>query len=335
MAASGAPGRLCVTAAAFRIARAIRYPHAMSIPLILDTDIGTDVDDALALAFAARHPEIDLRAVTTVSGDTTRRGHIAKKLLQLAGRDDVEVAAGDAEEYRQGGRSAWMGHEGEGLLEPGETLPLSPRDAVTLIVDECAEGARIHIATVGMQTNIAAAVARDPELPRRVARLAVMGGVFAPVRFLDIALEPTVDHNLNVDPSAAVRSLNAGFRTTYVPCDVTFGAWLERRHLDALRQGDPLCRALARQIDVWSRVLRRRAGERLPEDCVALLHDPLTVACLVDRRFVTAATMPVTVALHYADARTFIDPAAGRPAEVITSVDARGFADFWLDTVMW
>jgi purine nucleosidase len=306
----------------------------MAVPLILDTDIGTDADDALALAFALRHPEIDLRAVTTVSGDTVRRGHIAKKLLRLAGRDDIEVAAGDPAEYRQGSRSAWMGHEGDGLLAPGETLPLSPRDAVTLIVEECGAGVAMQIATVGMQTNVAAAAERDPELPRRVARLAVMGGVFAPVRFLGIGLEPTVDHNLNVDPSAAVRALNAGFRTLYVPCDVTFGAWLERRHLDALRGGDALCRALAQQVDVWTRVLRRRAGERLPEDCVALLHDPLTVACVVDRRFVTSATMPVTVALHHADARTFIDPAAGQPAEVITSVDARGFADFWLDTVL-
>lgn len=318
---------------AYEARRCATLPR-VATPLILDTDIGTDVDDALALAFALRHPDIELRAVTTVSGDTMRRGHIAKKLLRIAGRGDIEVAAGDPGEFRQGGRNAWMGHEGDGLLEPGETLPLSPRDAVTLIVDECTDGARMHVATVGMQTNVAQALEREPDLPRRVAQLAVMGGVFAPVRFLDIMLGPGIDHNLDVDPSAAVRSLNAGFRTLYVPCDVTMGAWLEQRHLDALRKGDALCRALAQQVDVWTKVLRRRAGERLPDDYVALLHDPLTVACLVDRRFVTSATMPVTVALHHADARTFIDPAVGKPAEVITSVDARGFADFWLETVL-
>jgi purine nucleosidase len=68
--------------------------------IILDTDIGTDVDDALALAFALRHPEVDLAAVTTVSGDTHLRGQIAAPLLALAGplagragRGDIEVAA--------------------------------------------------------------------------------------------------------------------------------------------------------------------------------------------------------------------------------------------------
>lgn len=305
----------------------------MPVPLILDTDIGSDADDALALAFALRHPDIDLRAVTTVSGDTVRRGHIAKKLLHLAGRDDIEVAAGDSSEYRHGGRNAWFGHEGEGLLEPGETFELSQRDAVTLIIDETKRDPNIHVATIGMQTTIAEAVARDPELPKRVRRLAVMGGVFAPVRFLGVALEPSVDHNLMVDPSSAVRALNAGFHTTYVPCDVTFGAWLERKHYDRLLAGDVLGRALAQQLDVWSKFLRRRAGSRMPADYVALLHDPLTVACLVDRRFVTATTLPVTVAISHANPRTFIDPAYGQAAEVITSVDVPAFADFWTATV--
>ncbi len=305
----------------------------MAVPLILDTDIGTDADDALALAFALRHPEIDLRAVTTVSADTVRRGHIAKKLLRLAGRDGIEVAAGDPGEFRQGGRNAWMGHEGDGLLEPGETLPLSERDATTLLLAECTPSATVHVATIGMPTNVAAAFARDAGFPARVARLAVMGGVFAPVRFLGVTLEPSVDHNLNVDPSASVRTLNAGFRTLYVPCDVTFGAWLERRHLERLRAGDALCRALAQQAEMWSAIMRRRAGGRMPDDYVMLLHDPLTVACLVDRRFVTSTTLPVTVALQRAHVRTFIDPAAGQGAEVITSVDARAFADYWTDTV--
>jgi purine nucleosidase len=59
--------------------------------ILLDTDVGTDVDDALALAFALRHPEIDLAAVTTVSGDTRLRGQIAARLLALATGREVEV----------------------------------------------------------------------------------------------------------------------------------------------------------------------------------------------------------------------------------------------------
>lgn len=306
----------------------------MPIPLILDTDIGTDSDDALALAFALRHPEVELRAVTTVSADTRRRAQIAAKLLRIAGRNDIEVAAGDDREFRHGSRTAWMGSEGDGFLDPGEAFPTSSREALTLIVDETARDPRLEIATIGPLTTLAAAVDADAGLPKRVARLAVMGGVFKPLRFLDTTLDSSTDYNLNVDPSASVRALNAGFRTLYVPCDVTFGAWLERRHLDQLRKGDALCRALVLHIEVWEKLLRRRSGSRMPADYVGLLHDPLTVASTVDRRCVTSASMPVTVALHGAHARTFIDPAAGAVADVITSVDAPGFADFWLETVL-
>jgi inosine-uridine nucleoside N-ribohydrolase len=66
----------------------------MALPLILDTDIGLDVDDAIALCFAALEPRIELRAVTTVNGDTQQRASVARALLRLCGREDVPVGAG-------------------------------------------------------------------------------------------------------------------------------------------------------------------------------------------------------------------------------------------------
>jgi inosine-uridine nucleoside N-ribohydrolase len=112
------------------------------------------------------------------------------------------------------------------------------------------------------------------------------------------------------------------------------GTWLLAFHVDALRAGDALCRELARQIDIWTPRLHATGRGIIPPEYVALLHDPLTVACMVDRRFVTSETMRVTVAMHRNHVRTFIDPADGREAEVITSVDGRAFADFWLETVL-
>ena len=65
-----------------------------ALPVLLDTDVGTDVDDALAMALLLASPELDLRALTTVSGDARLRARIAKKLLTLAGQSNVPVAAG-------------------------------------------------------------------------------------------------------------------------------------------------------------------------------------------------------------------------------------------------
>src|SRR5262249_15406431 len=66
----------------------------VTVPLILDTDLGIDVDDAIALCFAAIYPRIELRAGTMVKGDPGRRASVARALLRLCGRDDVPVGAG-------------------------------------------------------------------------------------------------------------------------------------------------------------------------------------------------------------------------------------------------
>ena len=304
------------------------------IDLILDCDIGTDVDDALALAFALRHPDIRLRAVTTVSGDTVRRARIAKLLLLRAGRDDIEVAAGERGERSQTHRDPEAGHETAMLLgEPGDSLPISERDGVTLLVDECARGG-IEVAVVGMQSNIAAAIDRDPSFVRNVWRVSVMGGVFAPVRFLGNVLPPSIDHNLNVDQPASLRALNAGLPLLYVPGDVTMETFFTRAQLDQLRKGDALCQALAAQVDIWTPRLHAMGRSAVPPEYVAILHDPLAVACMVGRRFVTSERMPVTVAMHDGHVRTFIDRAAGHEAEVVTSVDWQAFGAFWLETVL-
>ncbi|MDQ4131460.1 MAG: nucleoside hydrolase, partial [Actinomycetota bacterium] len=236
---------------------------------------------------------------------------------------------------RVGTRAAWMGHEGEGLLEPGEQPELSRRDGVSLLLEETAEAMRaqrpLRLATIGAHTNMAAAVDRDPRFAERVAKLALMGGVFGP-RSDGARVAPSRDHNLNVDQVSALRSLNAPLPLLYVPCNVTVDAIVTRRHLERLRDGDALCQSLAWLTDRWAEVLRRRGDLRVP-DQVATLHDPLTVACLVDRRFVSVEELPVTAALHEGTVRTFIDPVDGTPAEVVTRVDAEGFVDACLDVV--
>ena len=65
--------------------------------VLIDTDIGDDIDDALALALALRSPEIELRGVTTVFGDTLKRAHLASHLLHVFGREDIPIAAGRQE----------------------------------------------------------------------------------------------------------------------------------------------------------------------------------------------------------------------------------------------
>jgi purine nucleosidase len=299
--------------------------------LLLDTDIGTDADDAIALALALRHPDIDLRAVTTVSGDTQRRAAIARKLLRLAGRDDVVVAAGIGPDGPAPVAGAWVGHEGEGLLEAGADEDVAP-DAIELLLRELGTG-EVELATIGPQTNVAAALDRDHELADRVRHLTVMGGAFAPIEDLGSIQPPSADHNLGCDPDASVGSLNRGLPTLYVPLDVTAPTYLTHDDVDVLRAGDELCRAVAGLIDVWERELRRLTQGRYPQERAVALHDPLAVACIVERSFVTVERLPVTVVAHGGYARTFVDPLEGREADVVTSVDVAALRRFVLETL--
>jgi purine nucleosidase len=308
--------------------------------IILDTDIGTDVDDALALAFALRHPEVDLAAVTTVSGDTHLRGQIAARLLALAGRSGIEVAAGVREPLlRQGPATGgfWAGHEGQGLLEEGEDLPLSPRHGVDLLV-ESLRAEEMEVVTIGPQSNLAAALVKEPGIAGRISHLTVMGGFFHACELDGRAVPPTVDYNLNADPEAAVKALSAPIPTTFVPADVTMRAWLLEKDLHCLEESkDLLAQALVRLVRIWTPLQRRLLeflGVPAQTAPVAILHDPLAVATVVDRRFVKTERLKMTVAIVEGNVRTFLDPAAGREVEVVTDVDARAFAEFWLETVL-
>jgi inosine-uridine nucleoside N-ribohydrolase len=294
------------------------------VPLVVDTDIGSDVDDAIALALAVRHPVLDLRAVTTVSSQPDVRARLATALLDAAGASGVQVAVGRS---APGDEINVIGSEHTDRLVASSG---DYGDALDVLTGVAAETA---IATIGQQTNLAAAVRRDARLPRRAHELSVMGGSFAPFRAPDGQVHGAErDWNLVLDPAGAVGSLTQAWRRLrYVPIDVTFRTVLTRRHVDRLRAGDDLCRLLAELIDAW----RTRARPAMPEHVAALLHDPLTVACVAGCEHVRVERLPVTVIVDdHGVAHTVVDPVEGRDADVVRAVDAPAFADWLVDTLL-
>jgi purine nucleosidase len=297
------------------------------VPLVLDTDIGSDVDDALALAFAIRHPDIDLRAVTTVSGDTKLRARIARRLLELGGCSDVPVGVG-VPGPTEGPRSrAWFGHEGVGLLDDDRSAPPS-REGVDLLIEQM-EGST-QLATIGALSNVAAAVDRDPSFSARVPRLVSMAGSLAPLGGEDGLRS---EHNASVDPGATERAFRAGVPTLIVPFDVTARTIWREPELEALRRGDELCVALARLIDVWGPVLRELVGGDADE-VVAGLHDPLTLAATVEPGFVRIERVRIRLERRGDGLYTVLDPRGDLEVDAVRDVDAGGFASFLLEAIL-
>jgi purine nucleosidase len=295
-------------------------------PVLLDTDVGTDIDDAIAIALILASPEIDLRAVTIVSGDTQLRGRIAKKLLTLGGRFDVPVAAGVREPVLRQRNFLWLGHEGQGIVTADEELHLAKAHAVDLLIDTVLRE-RPHVVAIGPLSNLAVAMMKEPAVITSIPHLTVMGGLL----HRDPEM-PLLDYNLGSDAEATVVVLSAGIPTTMVPVDITCKVFFTASDFTRLRGAAPqLAQTLCDAIEVWAPL--QRALSSFQPDAVAFLHDPLTVAVLIEPSLVTFEPLRLRPAIVEGNFQLVPEPSAPE-FEVATAVDAPRFTEFLLDRLL-
>jgi purine nucleosidase len=211
--------------------------EATSRRVIFDTDPG--VDDAMALFFLLRSPELTLDAVTTVYGNvdgeqTTRNAVI---LLDVAGRPDIPVAAGARRPLmRQPRLSGVVVHGDNGL--GGAELSAPSRDIVTqraaeLIVERVmAAPGEITIIAVGPLTNIALATCLEPKIVENVHELIIMGGAVT----VPGNVTPLAEANIHNDAEAAAIVFSAGYRMALIGLDVTLKALISPAQVEVLRE---------------------------------------------------------------------------------------------------
>ena len=301
----------------------------MSRPVLLDTDLGSDVDDAIALALLLGCPELRLVAVTTVAADVRGRAWAAARLLGLGGRTEVDVCAGARDALVRRERFVWREIETEGYPS-GPDARLSDEPAAERIVRAARETPGLELIAIGPLTNLAHALALDPELPRRVARLHVMGGHIRRVAIGECVCAPGIDYNLCSDPEASAMVLGAGFSTRLVSADVTLETWLREADLARLAAAkSPMARALVPLIRLWTpwqqKIFVDQLGGTLAADNVAFLHDPLTVLSLVDESALRFESLHIVPTIVDGVFRTLEAPPTaglGAPMEVATTVDA-------------
>ncbi|WP_040702892.1 nucleoside hydrolase [Nocardiopsis ganjiahuensis] len=227
--------------------------------VILDTDIGTDVDDAMALALLLGLPGADLLGVTTVYGDTELRARLARRYGALAARD-LRVRAG-AGATLSGREVWWAGHEGS--LHSGlEKESYEDGSAVEWMVRTAAERpGQVDVLAIGPLTNIALALDADPAFAENVRTLWVMGGSFD-------GAERT-EHNFRSDAVAAARVFGSGIRTVVTGLEVTRRVRVLDTHLRELKVAGPLGAALVADIDQWWKFWDEQWN--VPHDPVAVL----------------------------------------------------------------
>ncbi len=276
---AGAVGGLSLSTAAATRDSSARIGMAASPVrrIILDTDPG--VDDAMAILLALRSPELKVEAITPVAGNVPLDFTLpnALRLVEIAGRTDVPVAAGASHPLVRHLVTAKYVHGNNGLGGVEFTAPkIKPvAETATEIIRRIVRSnpGEITIVAVGPLTNIATALRADPQLAAMIPAIVLMGGSLSGGN-----ITPAAEFNFYVDPEAARIVLDAGIPLTMVGLDVTRKVLLRDEQIQVLESGNTAVSQAAGKI-MRATIERMRKGN---DPTVVAMHDPLTVANLID-----------------------------------------------------
>jgi purine nucleosidase len=247
--------------------------------IILDTDIGTDVDDILALILLLNSPEAELLGITTAYGDTQLRARIAYQVLALSGKTQIPIAAGNPSTL--GKRDIfWPGHEGCNLdpsIPQKVTTQTSAEDFILETINR--HPGEVSVVAIAPLTNLAGAILKSPQTMQQVKQIYVMGANFD-MRNSDF---PLAEHNIASDPEAAQIVFDSGLPIVLFPLDVTTKMPFEIKKMDQLRgSAHGLAQLLYAELKTWMQFVKNRFGRDS-----TYMHDPLTVAGLLNPEIIT------------------------------------------------
>ena len=284
------------------------------LKVVLDTDIGTDIDDAWALGYALKSPTFDLLGVTVTDADTPQRARLVCKLLYRLGRTEVPVAVGRQTPAVPPDRIDYQFTWAEDFQA---YTPVST-PAVEFLADIIRKNpGQVTIIAVGPLQNIGDLVRQHPDLVPLVKRVVLMSGSVGPNAF---SPTPVAEWNVKLAIPEAQAVYAAAWPLTIVPLDSTSYIRLEDQEREALRKGGtPLVIALEALLRLWSNLPTSRMT----------LHDQLALAEAQQpgRFFGRCEPMPLRVD---AEGYTRVDKAAGRPVTVCLEPKRNEFMSHFL-----
>lgn len=272
----------------------------MAIPVVLDTDIGTDIDDTWALLQLLACSELDLKLIVTTGGDTTYRAHLVAKLLEIAGRTDVPIAIGIEGEVYAEFQADWLGDYS--LSSYAGTILGDPVEAYR---QTAAQQRALTVISIGPATNVAQLVASAPELIPQFRFVGMHGSVH-----LGYGGTPPAVPEANVKADAAsLRTVLAApwADRLLTPLDTCGLITLEGERYQRLKNlNSPTMRALFENYENWAeRVTWDEHAMEGVSHRSSTLFDTVAVYLAYDERWVKIDTHPLTVT---PDGMTVIDP---------------------------
>ncbi|BCB73592.1 nucleoside hydrolase [Phytohabitans flavus] len=280
----------------------------MTEKILLDTDIGSDIDDAVCLAYLLAQPSCDLLGITTVTGEATKRAMLASALCRVAGAD-VPIRPGTETTLSGTPSPQALAHQADRVVGWPHETEFVPDDAVDFLARTIREHrGEVTLLTVGPLTNAALLFDRHPDVAALLKALVLMGGRYT--------TEGKPEWNIGCDPAAAAQVFAAPVpRVRALGLDVTRQVYMDADAFSA-RCTAPLLRPVRDFAAVW---FAERDG--------IYFHDPLAAVAIFDDEVCAFTRGEVTVA---ADGATVWQPRPDGRHEVATAVDpARFFTDYF------
>jgi inosine-uridine nucleoside N-ribohydrolase len=289
----------------------MRNVRNSGIPTILDTDIGSDIDDTWALAMLLNSPELDLKMVLSATGDTLHRAKISAKLLETAGRTDVAVGIGvetpQGPEFKR--QAAWV--DNYDLYQyPGKVYGDGVGAMISMIMsaDE-----PVTILCIAPATNIAEALKREPGIAGRCRFVGMHGSIR---RGYNNSETTAAEYNVKADIPAAKAAFGADWSEAVITPLDTCGLVVLKDELyrRVTASQTPLIRALLENYKIWA------YGEE--KDRSSVLFDTVAVHLAYSTGYLKMEEMNVKVT---DDGFTVIDPAGKRFNCAIEWTDMEAF----------
>lgn len=310
----------------------------MAEKIIIDTDPG--IDDAMAIFFAFQSPALDVLGLTTVYGNVpvTMSAQNALKLCEIAGKD-IPVT--------QGVGMPWVGKEsgyahfvhgdngfGNVPVEPPVTK-LDPRSSAQFIVDMARKyPGEVTVVAIGPLGNLALALRLEPELPKLLKGVSIMGGA----ALVPGNVTPAAEANIWNDPYAADIVFNAGWKLAMFGLDVTLEANFDQAYLDKVEASNATLGGFVNKVSQF--YIDFYSGDS--EQRVCYFHDAMALAYLIDPSLFTMQSGKVKVACdELCYGQTVFSPEGtglrapwneGPYVDVAVEVDAERLKQLYLDT---